>query len=580
MVKVLVADDEITSRSTLDKVLTKWGYDVVSCSTGYEALDILRSPDAPSLAILDWVMPDKDGLEVCRSVRAEQEGKYVYIIMLTARDQKEDLIKCMDAGADDFISKPFDVQELRVRLRAGKRVLDLQAELIAEREAFKFQATHDILTELPNRVLLHDRLKIELAHAKRDDSIVALLYLDFDRFKVINDTLGHAIGDKLLKQIASKLTAELRVCDTLARFGGDEFVLVLPQVKRTQNAISVAKRILEILKYPFSIDSNELHITTSIGIAIYPHNGQEADTLIKNADAAMYKAKEEGKNMYQLYTPSMSEKACMTMVLENAMHKALKKDEFILHYQPQVDLSSGKINGMEALIRWNHPTLGLVPPNKFIPIAEETGLIAHLGEWVLKTACEQNKQWQQKGYRPITMAVNLSARQFQKHNVFKVVVDILRKASLDPLWLELEVTESDIMKNPDLAIETLCALNKIGVKIAIDDFGTGYSSLSYLKRLPVDKLKIDRAFIKDITQNKDDAAITQAIIIMAQTLGLDVLAEGVETNKQLRLLQKLRCDTVQGFYFSRPIPANDAETLLIKQELPYAEFGSFNKGIQ
>jgi len=560
--KVLVADDEFTSRATLKKLLTKWGYDVVVCSDGLEAWEIMRGNDAPKLAILDWMMPSMDGLELCRAVRGREDVPYTYIIILTAKGEREDIVEAMEAGADDFINKPFNSEELKVRLRAGRRVLNLQMELISERESFKFQATHDILTGLPNRTLLNDRLTMELARARRSKSLLGVLYLDIDRFKVINDTLGHAVGDKLLQGIGKRLVKIIRRCDTIARLGGDEFVVLLPQIKKAKHATKVAKRIIDTLKSPFYVENSELYISPSIGIVTYPYHGKEVKSLLKNADTAMYKAKEEGKNTYRVYEPSMSEKAIEIMSLESDLRKALVNEEFVLYYQPQVDLLTGKMIGMEALIRWQHPSLGFVSPLRFIDIAEETGLIAPMGEWVIRTACKQNRAWQKAGYQNICISVNVSVRQFQHQNLLKLVSQILLETKLDAKWLGLEITESDIMINPHIAIETLYALHNMGIKLSIDDFGTGYSSLSYLKRLPVDVLKIDRSFILDITENSDDAVITKAIIAMAKSLRLGVIAEGVETIEQLKLLQFLECYKIQGYLFSKPLSREGIEKLL------------------
>jgi len=564
-VKILIADDETTSRKILEKLLIKWGYEVVSYSNGYDAWEELRSKTSPRLAVLDWMMPGMDGLEICRALREIKTSEsYTYIIILTAKDKKEDIVQGMEAGADDFLSKPFDTQELKARIRSGRRILNLQTELVSEREAFKFQATHDVLTGLPNRILLSDRMTMEIARANRSKELVGVLYLDLDRFKIINDTLGHASGDILLEKVSRRLEEITRKCDTVARVGGDEFVIIVPQIKDAKHTVSVANRIIETLKYSFDIDDNELYISPSIGIVVYPYSGQDVETLLKNADTAMYQAKEGGKNTYKTYEPGMGKKAYETMKIEKDMRKALEREEFVLHYQPQFGIAENKIVGMEALIRWQHPEIGLVPPDRFIGIAEESGIISQIGDWVIKTACKQNKEWQNAGYPHICVSVNLSVRQFQFKDIFKTVSNALKSSKLDSKWLDLEITESDIMQNSAIAVDVLSKIHNIGVKISIDDFGTGYSSLSYLKRLPVDSLKIDRSFISDININQDDAEITKAIIAMAKALSLNVVAEGVETVEQLEVLTKLKCDIIQGYFFSRPLPPAEIQKYLLK----------------
>ncbi|MDI6816015.1 MAG: PAS domain S-box protein [Actinomycetota bacterium] len=429
-------------------------------------------------------------------------------------------------------------------------------------EMLNYMAFYDLLTDLPNRTLLSDRLILAIANAHRSGNMMALLFLDLDRFKTINDTLGHTVGDKLLQQVADRLKGCLREGDTIARLGGDEFTLLLPQIVTVDDATSVAQKIIDVLKPPFGFDGRELHITTSIGIALYPSDGKDVQSLLKNADIALYRAKEQGRNNYQLYTPLMNAEAFERLAMEVSMRKALERQEFVVYYQPQVDLKTGAIIGMEALIRWMHPDLGLVYPAEFIPMAEETGLIVPIGEWVLRTACEQNKAWQDAGYAPIRMAVNLSCRQFQQVDLAERVARIVKETGLDPRYLELEITESVLMKDADAAVDTLNKLKKKGIYISIDDFGTGYSSLGYLKRFPIDVLKIDRSFIRELSAGTEDAAIATAIITVAHTMKLKALAEGVETLEQLELLRSLKCDSMQGFIFSRPVPAEEASRIL------------------
>ncbi len=429
------------------------------------------------------------------------------------------------------------------------------------------QAHHDPLTERPNRILFNDRLNIALANARRSKENLAVMFLDLDRFKLVNDMLGHAMGDRLLKEVASRLSTCMRETDTIARLGGDEFTLLLPHITRQEDIDVIANKILQVFQKPWVIDGYEFHITASIGIALYPDDGEDTATLMKHADTAMYRAKEKGRNNFQFFTKSMNEKIIERMTLENSLHYALEREEFTLYYQPQVNIDSGRTIGMEALIRWNHPQRGLVLPTEFIPLTEETGLIIPIGEWVLHTACNQNKIWQQQGYPPIRVKVNLSAYQFRQSNLVETVTKVLQETHLDPYWLELEITESVAVQDIDFTIRVLYELRAMGIRVAIDDFGTGYSSLNYLKRFPINTLKIDRSFVRDIVNNQADAAIVSSMIVLAQNLGLNVIAEGVETLDQLNFLRERNCLEMQGYYFSKPVPATQFE-LLLTRELP------------
>ncbi|HTL46868.1 MAG TPA: EAL domain-containing protein [Verrucomicrobiae bacterium] len=431
-------------------------------------------------------------------------------------------------------------------------------------ETIQHMAYYDPLTDLPNRMLFNDRLGQALAQARRKNQLVAILFLDLDRFKVINDTLGHTMGDLLLRSVAERLKKFTREGDTIARMGGDEFTFLLTGINQVDEAVKTAQNILDVLKHSFNLEGHEVHITPSIGISIFPYDGNDGVTLVKNADAALNRAKEQGRTNYQLYTPVMNAKAFERMTLENSLRKALEKGEFTLYYQPQVDLEFGEIVGMEALIRWEHPDLGLVSPAQFIPMAEETGLIVPIGEWVLKTACAQNKKWQDLGYRPMRIAVNLSARQFNEKNLVEMISGALKETRLEPQWLDLEITESVIMQQLETTIATMRDLHHLGIQISIDDFGIGYSSLSYLKKFPVHTLKIDQSFIREITTDPDDAAITAAVIAMGHSLKLKVIAEGVETMEQLQMLKSLKCDRMQGYLFSRPVPAQTITPLLME----------------
>jgi diguanylate cyclase (GGDEF)-like protein len=429
-------------------------------------------------------------------------------------------------------------------------------------EKLHHQALHDGLTKLPNRILLEDRLMQAISAAQRAQRMFAVMFIDLDRFKVINDSLGHHYGDKLLQAVSLRLTEALRSEDTVARIGGDEFIILLNEIAEPQVAAHVAQKLLESLAAPFHIDGQGQNISASIGISIYPDDGVDLRALMMHADGAMYHAKKVGRDNYQFYTPEMNAAAHAKFELEKSLRRAIDQGELELHYQPKVDIESNAIIAMEALVRWRHPQRGLVPPDEFIPLAEEIGLIIPLGAWVLQTACLQNKQWQEAGLPALRVAVNISAAQFKQKNLVEFVAQVLQDTGLDPQYLELEVTESVIMQNAEEATLLLERLHAQGIHISIDDFGTGYSSLSCLKRFPLNKLKIDRSFVRDINTDPDDAAIVNSVIALAHTLRLGVVAEGVETPEQLAFLKALGCDEYQGYHRSRPLPADEFERLL------------------
>jgi len=428
-------------------------------------------------------------------------------------------------------------------------------------KAMEHQGNHDALTGLPNRLLFNEYLIQALEQAKHKDGKLAVMFLDLDRFKLINDTMGHNLGDQLLKNVAERIRHILREGDTIARLGGDEFLVLLPEIKDVQEADAVAGRILGVFTHPIILDGTEVYMSTSIGISLCPSDGTDMETLVKQADTAMYHAKEQGRNNYQFFTSGLNIKANERLSTENSLRKALLRDEFVLHYQPQVDFESGCIVGLEALIRWNFGEQGMVSPASFISIAEETGLIVPIGEWVLRTACAQNMVWQEQGYPRLRMAVNISARQFGEPNFIKLVKGILQETGMDPQWLELEITESIAMKNGDASVEMLNRFKNLGVRISIDDFGTGFSSLNYLRRMPIDTLKIDQSFIRDISTGENGEEVVSAIIQLAKNLRLKVIAEGVETNKQRSFLKGKLCDEMQGFLFSKAVTSEEVEKL-------------------
>ncbi|NEW08478.1 EAL domain-containing protein [Paenibacillus sp. SYP-B3998] len=417
-----------------------------------------------------------------------------------------------------------------------------------------YLAYHDTLTNLPNRRMFQERLQDAIKAADEEASTVAVIFMDLDRFKWINDTLGHSVGDKLLQNISERLLLLQDETDTISRLGGDEFTFIVRRSSARQ-ITGMAQRIFECLTPAFSLEGHDLHITPSIGISLYPQDGVDAETMIRHADLAMYRAKEKGRNNFQFYKPELNEHVHHKMLLESELRKALERGELEIHYQPQISAKNGQLSGMEALIRWKHPELGMISPVDFIPLAEETGLIISIGEWILRSSCLQHMAWKKKGYPPVHIAVNLSASQFQHEGLQEMIVSALKESGMDPNFLELEITESIAMYRFDFVQKKLDALKQVGIQIAIDDFGTGYSSLSYLRKYPIDKLKIDRSFIREMTEREEDYYIVKAVIALAKSLHLTIIAEGVETENQLMMLQQLGCDDIQGYWYSKPKPA-------------------------
>lgn len=428
-------------------------------------------------------------------------------------------------------------------------------------DTIRQMAYYDSLTGLPNRNLMNDRLAVVLAHATRDQEQVAIMFLDLDNFKAINDSLGHETGDRLLQQAAKRIKNSLRQADTVARMGGDEFIVLAPGLRHSDDAGKLAEKLIDLMSQPFKIGDNELYIGCSIGISVFPSDGTEIKTLLKNADLAMYRAKEIGKNTFKMFTASMNSQAMERLFLEKNLRKALDKNEFELYYQPKFNLKTDRISGIEALLRWTSPELGKVSPTQFIPVAEETRLIIPIGQWVLDTACNQAKAWKEQGLPPVPISINLSVIQFNHPLLVSDIKKVLDQTGIEPKFLELEVTESILMKDTALAVSTLEKLIALGIKISIDDFGTGFSSLNYLKDLPIDFLKIDQTFIKDFAE-PTSAAITKTIVTLAQSLGMKTVAEGVETEAQKEFLQELQCDEAQGYLFSKPLPAKQATKFL------------------
>ncbi|HEV8314106.1 MAG TPA: EAL domain-containing protein [Burkholderiaceae bacterium] len=472
----------------------------------------------------------------------EQESVWLFEDVTEQHAAREDLeARVQQRTAELADANRRLVQEIAEREQAESRVRHL--------------ANHDELSGLPNRRLLFDRLTLALALARRAGELVAVVFLDLDRFKTINDSLGHSVGDELLRSVAQRLAGVVREGDTVARLGGDEFVLVLPQLGAANHVVTVAEKVVETLSLPFHVHGHELHITASLGLALFPGDGDSPETLLRNADSAMYHAKEAGRDNYQFFASQMNVSAAMRLELENDLHHALQRDELFLEYQPRIDLQHGHMKGVEALVRWQHPRLGVLYPGRFIPLAEETGLITRLGEWVLRRACRQVLAWQQQGAEAFPVAVNLSPRQFRQHDIVERISAILADTGVSAQLIELEITESTLMQHTDQTTELLLRLRAMGLSLAIDDFGIGYSNLSYLKRLPVAQLKIDQSFVRDLAVDPTNAAIVSTVATLANKLGLSVVAEGVETLEQLDLVRRCGCGQAQGFLFSRAVPA-------------------------
>ena len=589
---LLLIDDEENIVSSLARLLHGSGYKILKAGSGEAGLELLAQNDV-GVIISDQRMPEMTGVEFFSRGR-ELYPKTVRMILSGYADIGS-VTDAINRGAIyKFITKPWDDATLSANVieafehhelmhKKEQLLEDIQdanetlarlngelAMLIERKDSQIERATYyDVLTDLPNRQLFFDRLTQELARAQRDNRLIAVMSVNLDRFKQVNDSFGHPVGDQLLQAVAERLKSHIRAGDTVARTGGDNFSFVLTSVKAAHYAGEIAQKILDsFARNPISVSGSEIFVTASIGIGIYPFDGMNAATLAKNADAALHQAKREGKNNFQYYAEQMNAMAWQRLTLETELRRALEREEFTLHYQPKVDLANGKISGMEALLRWQSTERGLVPPSEFIPFLEEIGLILPVGEWVLRTACKQAQAWQVAGFQDISIAVNLSMLQFRQADFAGMVLDILKENNLEPGLgaIELELTESLLMNNADGTIATLNALHKKGVKFSIDDFGTGYSSLSYLRRLPISSLKIDQSFVRDLKNDGIGAEIVSAIIALGHSLGLRIIAEGVETMEQLDCLQKMKCNEVQGFLFSRPVHAEEMTQLLQNSE--------------
>jgi diguanylate cyclase (GGDEF)-like protein/PAS domain S-box-containing protein len=525
--------------------------------TGWLLPEAVGKPMAEVFRIVDALSRETIPSPIERAMEQDRIGHLPSNSLLIRHDGSEIHIEDSASPIHDRIGRPIGAVVVFRDVSAGRALTQQIAHT----------ATHDFLTGLPNRVLLSDRIERAIALALRHQKQLAILFLDLDGFKHINDSLGHPVGDKILQSIAQRLRRCVRTSDTVSRQGGDEFVVLLAELEPPEDAAHTARRILDALEEAHSIDGNDLHVTTSIGVSVYPEDGQDAETLIKNADTAMYQAKEAGRQGYKFFTAAMNVRAVERQTIEEGLRRALQRNEFVLNYQPKIDLLTGKIMGAEALIRWTHPTRGPIPPDQFIPVAEDCGLILPIGRWVLREACTRACAWAAAGLPSITMAVNISAIEFLHEKFLESVFTILEETGFDPHFLELELTESVLMKRAEFAESTLQALRARGIKIAIDDFGTGYSSLSYLRKFSIDTLKIDQSFIRHITTASGETTIVSAMISMGRSLKLRVVAEGVETIEEMAFLREHQCDEAQGYYYSRPV-LPDKFAILLEAPLP------------
>ncbi|MCW2714464.1 MAG: diguanylate cyclase [Frankiales bacterium] len=569
---VLIVDDEPQNCSLLTALLLPEGYVTRTATSGELALAAVAE-QAPDLILLDVMMPGLDGYRVASILKADPATAAIPIIMVSALSDRDARLSGLNSGAEDFLTKPIDRAELWLRARNLLRLKELSDALHDQGAALEQQvrsrtddlhhlAHYDSLTGLPNRGLFLETLEKTLVLGAKRDCTVAALFIDIDHFKNVNDTRGHAFGDELLRQFGHRLTGCVRIRDTVGRLGGDEFGLILMVPDGPDQAVRVAATVLESLNEPFDLYGNDVTVSASIGISLSPDDAADPEDLMRHADTAMYQAKGTGRNAFRFFTAQMNAEIHARLELEAALRLAVDAGDFRLHYQPKVRLTTGKVCGLEALLRWERPGLGLVSPLDFVPALEATGLIVGVGAWVIDEACRQVREWSLSPIGALPISVNVSGRQFQEGDLVADVARALDTHSVPAHLLELELTESMLMANTEQTIATLHELKAIGVKISVDDFGTGYSSLAYLKRFPVDTLKIDRAFVRDITTSPDDAAIALAIIRMAHSLKLDVVAEGVEDAAQLAYLRRHHCDQIQGFFFSRPLPAPEVDALL------------------
>ncbi|HSS18731.1 MAG TPA: EAL domain-containing protein [Pyrinomonadaceae bacterium] len=573
---ILIIDDDDQVRSLLRSILAE-EFDCSDVSSAEDAITLLKTIKF-DLVASDINMGGISGLELVPYV--VKQSPETVVVMISGQQNIDAAIDAMRAGAFDYIMKPFDVQHVEAAMRRAlshhqlledKRFYENNLQDLVQHRTAEVErlAYFDSLTDLPNRVLFEDRLTQALKHAQRDGRPAGLLLTRIDRFKEINDTLGHELGDRLLREIAERFRRCNAERGTLARFEGDDFALLLSDIHGSENVVEILRQLVESLRPPFLIDEHQLYITASIGGSMFPVDGESPQELLRNAAVALFRAQSVGGNNYQFYQAEMNARALERLSLEGDLRRAIQNGELRLHYQPQIDLHTNQLVGAESLVRWEHPKRGLLPPAQFVPLAEDTGLILMVGEWVLQSACQQIRSWQKTPLNGMRVSVNVSPRQLQQKHFVESVANILRDTQIDPATLQLEIIETSIMQSGQQAVDQMSELKQMGLMLAIDDFGVGYSSLGYLKRLPIDTLKIDRTFVSDATTDPDDAALVMAIITLAHNLRLKVMAEGVETEDQLRFLRLLRCDEGQGYLFGKPV---SPETFLTQTtDLPHQQ---------
>ena len=576
--KILICDDDRTHLLILNETLIARGYEVEQAINGELALEAYHR-FLPDIVLLDVSMPKMDGFAVCTAIRESKTGREIPILMITGSDDHASIEKAFEVGATDFLPKPIKWALIQHRIRYMLRSAQYQNNLKVREHELRNLAYFDTLTQLPNRQYFTKQLAKSIALSSRQKTTMAIMFIDLDSFKRINDTLGHTYGDVVLKEVAARLTTQLRQSDTIgysnrenesqvARLAGDEFTLMLSDCGSSDQVMQIAKRILKAISKPIIIDQYSLVVTASIGISICPVDGDNADDLLKYADAAMYEAKENGKNCYRLHSKELNERSINRLKLEEYMREALVTQQFELFYQAQINPSNQQVEGVEALLRLRHATLGIISPQEFIPVAEDTGLIVEIGYWVITQACKQLVSWENSAACNIKISVNVSVKQINQLDFVKNLGNIIKYTGANPNLLEIELTESIVMSNPEENINKLLAIKKLGLGLSIDDFGTGYSSLSYLKRFPLNTLKIDRSFVVGLSTSLDneEAAIVKAISAMANALNLDIVVEGVETEDQLKVVTSL-CEgkntLIQGFYYTKPLPITEFSAFLL-----------------
>ncbi len=553
---VVLADDDPSIRLMVRHVLESEDYDIVEAADGLEAIKAVEQYH-PALILLDAIMPGIDGFTTCQQIK-ENGHTDIPVMMITGLDDDASVERAYEVGAIDFITKPIKWAVLKHRVKS------VVAKVIAERKV-ELLAYRDTLTNLPNRLLFADRLEQSVIRADRSHTSIALMLVDIDDFKLVNDSFGHDAGDKLIKAVGQLISRSLRRADTIARLGGDEFAVIIENIDGPEDAISIADNLTTILEHNVRLDDQETYTSASIGIAIYPDDGKDARTILKNADTAMFRAKENGRHCFQFFKPEMSVSAMERLDLENSLKAAFENDEFLIYYQPIINLQDNEIVGVEALLRWLHPDKGLIQPADFIPSAVESGLIIALGEWLIVSVCKQIRVWQDAGLKEQNVSINLAARQFKEQDLVAVFSKAIVESNIKATSLSVDVTERTLIDNEGEIETTLKKFRDMGIKVMLDDFGTGYASLAYLKEFPIDVVKIDREFVSGIPDNQQDSATVSAIAGITQGLKLDLLAEGVETEGQLSVLKSLGCQYGQGFFWSKALPGDEYEQFYMNQ---------------